>query len=61
MFRTEPLPADHPFWDLEQIMITPHLASIAVPRSASLQIAENLRRLRAGEKLFNIVDRDRGY
>ena len=61
VFRTEPLPADHPFWDLEQIMITPHLASIAVPRSASLQIAENLRRLRAGEKLFNIVDRDRGY
>jgi glyoxylate/hydroxypyruvate reductase len=61
VFRTEPLPSDHPFWDIEEITITPHLASIAVPRSASLQIAENLRRLRAGEKLFNIVDRARGY
>jgi glyoxylate/hydroxypyruvate reductase A len=61
VFRTEPLPADHPFWGIEEITITPHLASIAVPRSASLQIAENLRRLRAGEKLLNVVDRARGY
>ena len=61
VFRTEPLPADHPFWGIEEITITPHLASIAVPRSASLQIAENLRRLRAGETLLNVVDRARGY
>jgi glyoxylate/hydroxypyruvate reductase A len=61
VFRTEPLPANHPFWDIEEITITPHLASIAIPSSAALQIAENLRRLRAGEKLLNIVDRARGY
>jgi glyoxylate/hydroxypyruvate reductase len=61
VFRAEPLPQGHPFWDIEEITITPHLASIAVPRSASLQIADNLRRLRAGQPLFNIVDRTRGY
>ena len=61
VFRTEPLPAGHPFWDLEQVTITPHLASIAVPRSAAAQIAESLRRLRAGERLLNVVDRARGY
>jgi glyoxylate/hydroxypyruvate reductase A len=61
VFRTEPLPANQPFWDIEEITITPHLASIAIPSSAALQIAENLRRLRAGEKLLNIVDRARGY
>lgn len=61
VFRTEPLPAGHPFWDIEEITITPHLASIAIPGSASLQIAENLRRLSAGQKLLNIVDRARGY
>jgi glyoxylate/hydroxypyruvate reductase A len=61
VFRTEPLPPDHPFWDMDEIDITPHLASIAIPRSSSLQIAENIRRLRAGEPLLNIVDRKRGY
>lgn len=61
VFRTEPLPQDHPFWDLEEITITPHLASIAVPRSASAQIADNLRRLRGGQPLLNVVDRARGY
>ncbi|HEX2117413.1 MAG TPA: glyoxylate/hydroxypyruvate reductase A [Alphaproteobacteria bacterium] len=61
VFRTEPLPPDHPFWDVEEVTITPHLASIAVPRTAAPQIAENLRRLRAGEPLFNLVDRSRGY
>jgi glyoxylate/hydroxypyruvate reductase A len=61
VFRTEPLPSDHPFWDIEAIDITPHLASIAIPRSASKQIAENIRRLRAGQPLLNVVDRKRGY
>ena len=61
VFRTEPLPADHPFWDIEEIEITPHLASIAIPRSSALQIADNIRRLRAGQPLLNIVDRKRGY
>jgi glyoxylate/hydroxypyruvate reductase A len=61
VFRTEPLPADHPYWGLEQVTITPHLASIAVPHSAAAQIAENLRRLRAGQGLLNVVDRARGY
>jgi glyoxylate/hydroxypyruvate reductase A len=61
VFRTEPLPADHPFWGIEEITITPHLASIAVPRSAAAQIAENLRRLRDGRPLLNVVDRERGY
>jgi glyoxylate/hydroxypyruvate reductase A len=61
VFRTEPLPADHPYWGLEQVTITPHLASIAVPHSAADQIADNLRRLRAGQALLNVVDRGRGY
>lgn len=61
VFRTEPLPPGHPFWELEQVTITPHLASIAVPRSASAQIADNLRRLREGRPLLNVVDRARGY
>jgi glyoxylate/hydroxypyruvate reductase A len=57
----EPLPQDHPFWDMEQVMITPHLASIAVPETASVDVVENIRRLGTGEPLLNLVDRQRGY
>ena len=30
-FTVEPLPPDHPFWGMENVLITPHLASITVP------------------------------
>lgn len=61
VFRTEPLPADSPLWDFDQVLVTPHLASVAIPRTAARQIAENLRRLAAGEALLNVVDPQRGY
>ena len=40
VFRTEPLPADHPFWSHNQISITPHIASLTDPYSAVLEIVE---------------------
>jgi glyoxylate/hydroxypyruvate reductase A len=61
VFREEPLPADHPFWDHPQITVTPHNASITDPRSVVRQVAENIRRLDAGEPLLHPVDRDAGY
>ena len=61
VFETEPLPADHKFWGMEQVLVLPHIASIAVPEIAARDVVENIRRLRAGEKLLNIVDRERGY
>ncbi len=61
VFRTEPLPADSPLWDFDQVLVTPHLASVAIPRTAARQVAENLRRLAAGEPLLNVVDPVRGY
>jgi glyoxylate/hydroxypyruvate reductase A len=61
VFREEPLPADHPFWDHQQITITPHNASITDPRSVVRQVAENIRRCDAGEPLLHPVDRDAGY
>lgn len=61
VFRTEPLPADSLLWDFDQVLVTPHLASVAIPRTAARQIAENLRRLAAGEALLNAVDPKRGY
>ena len=61
VFRTEPLPAESPLWEFDQVLITPHLASVAIPRTAARQVAENLRRARAGEPLLNVVDPRRGY
>jgi glyoxylate/hydroxypyruvate reductase A len=61
VFRTEPLPAESPLWDFDQVLVTPHLASVAIPRTAARQVAENLRRVAAGEPLLNVVDPQRGY
>jgi len=61
VFRTEPLPNDHPFWQHPQITVTPHVASISDPRSVADQIIENIRRDKAGETLLNQVDPARGY
>jgi glyoxylate/hydroxypyruvate reductase A len=61
VFGTEPLPADHPFWDHPAITVTPHNASVTDPRSVAAQVAENIRRLLTGEPLLNQVDRSAGY
>lgn len=61
VFRSEPLPEESALWEFDQVLITPHLASVAIPRTAAHQVAENLRRARAGEPLLNVVDPRRGY
>jgi glyoxylate/hydroxypyruvate reductase A len=61
VFETEPLPADHPFWAMDQVLVVPHIGSIAVPEVAARDVVENIRRLRTGQPLLNIVDRTRGY
>ncbi len=61
VFRTEPLPDAHPFWRHPRVTITPHAASLTLPRSAAPQVAENYRRVRDGRPLLNLVDRARGY
>jgi len=61
VFEEEPLPPESPFWGVEQVLVLPHVASIAVPEIAARDVVENIHRLRAGQKLLNIVDRTRGY
>ena len=62
-FTTEPLPADHPLWTLENVMISPH-SSNSSPRVRERTLAlfvENLRRFKASEPLLNRVDFEAGY
>jgi glyoxylate/hydroxypyruvate reductase A len=61
VFATEPLPASSPLWEMDNVLITPHLASVALPASAAAQIGENVRRLRAGLPVLSRVDPKRGY
>lgn len=61
VFRTEPLPADHPFYDVPEILITPHVAGAPNPRTAAPRIVENFERAMAGLPLLDAVDRERGY
>jgi glyoxylate/hydroxypyruvate reductase A len=61
VFRTEPLPESHPFWNEKRIQLTPHIASVTNPLAASPQIIENYTRLKAGLPLLNLVNRHTGY
>jgi glyoxylate/hydroxypyruvate reductase A len=60
-FVVDPLPSEHPLWSFENVLITPHLASITVPERAARDVAESIRRVRAGKPPLHAVDRSRGY
>lgn len=59
----EPLPADHPLWQLPNVIITPHVAATSdrVFARVFLLAQENTRRYVAGERLLSVVDTARGY
>jgi phosphoglycerate dehydrogenase-like enzyme len=62
-FRDEPLPPTSPFYDLENVIVTPHTAwssGRVLDRSVEL-FCDNLRRFAAGEPLLNVVDPAAGY
>lgn len=61
VFREEPLPKDHPFWEHSKVQFTPHIASVTNPEAAGPQIVENINRLFSGKALKNQVNRKRGY
>jgi glyoxylate/hydroxypyruvate reductase A len=61
VFREEPLPASHPFWDEPRIVITPHCSALTQRRETIEQIGEKIRRLLRGEAISGVVDRSRGY
>ena len=63
VFDHEPLPADSPLWELDNLLITPHTAATSDrmwERHYAL-IKDNLRRYFAGEPLFGLVDKQVGY
>jgi len=58
----EPLPSDHPLWQTDNVIITPHVAGWGGGRERhTVFVSENVRRFIAGEALLNVVDPQRGY
>jgi phosphoglycerate dehydrogenase-like enzyme len=63
VYEEEPLPASSPLWDLDNVILTPHVAGVTplyYERTAAL-FAENLERFLAGRPLANRFDPARGY
>ncbi len=61
VFAKEPLSPESRLWSLPNVLITPHMASVAIPQSAAAQVAENIRRVRRGEEIKSRIDLKRGY
>lgn len=63
VFEVEPLPPGSEFWDLPNVIVSPHLAGIIEHEATALTelFCENLRRFLNGEPLLNLVDKTRGY
>jgi phosphoglycerate dehydrogenase-like enzyme len=63
VFDKEPLPPDSPFWDMENVLITPHTGGLAEKlwdREYDL-FSENLRRYVAHQPLLALVNKQQGY
>lgn len=61
VFRQEPLPQDHPFWQHPRIVVTPHAAAATNPTTAAPIVAAALKLFAAGQSIANLVERNQGY
>jgi phosphoglycerate dehydrogenase-like enzyme len=63
VFDTEPLPEDHPFYELENVLLSPHCADHTIDwtQQAMLFFLAQFERYRKGEPLINIVKKELGY
>lgn len=59
----EPLPEDSELWDMQNVVVTPHVSGVGQSYSerAFKVLEENLERRKKGEPLLNVVKRERGY
>lgn len=63
VYEVEPLPPDHPLWQRDDVILTPHVAGFS-PRIAERHLSvllDNVERFRNGEPLRNLVDKSQWF
>ena len=61
VFRQEPLPANHPFWGVPQITMTPHTSARTLREESIAQIVGKVAAMSRGEPVQGMVNPQRGY
>jgi glyoxylate/hydroxypyruvate reductase A len=61
VFREEPLPSSHPFWQMPQVTITPHVSARTLREATIAQIADKIVALEDGRPISGVIDIQRGY
>ena len=61
VFDVEPLPAEHRYWSHPRVTVTPHIASVTRPETASEAIVARILTDLRGQPLPHVVDRAAGY
>jgi glyoxylate/hydroxypyruvate reductase A len=61
VFRDEPLPAEHPFWQEPRITITPHMSALTLREESVEQVARKIAALMRGDSVSGVVNLERGY
>ena len=61
VFRVEPLPQDHTFWNHPKIVVTPHTSARTMREESIAQIAGKIKAVYAGQFIEGRVDKVRGY
>ncbi|NCP56086.1 MAG: glyoxylate/hydroxypyruvate reductase A, partial [Rhodoferax sp.] len=61
VFRTEPLPVNHPFWREPKITITPHTSARTLREDSIAQIVGKIDALQRGQAVTGVVSVARGY
>lgn len=61
----EPLPSNHPLWQMPNVLITPHVSggyrTRAIHDRVAILMERNLKHFLNNEPLENVIDMDRGY
>ncbi|WP_275787219.1 2-hydroxyacid dehydrogenase [Pararhizobium gei] len=61
VFEQEPLSRDSPFWDMENVYVTPHVAASSDVRALFSHVEHQIARFESGQPLEYLVDRSAGY
>lgn len=61
VFEIEPLSADSPLWDLDNVVITPHAAAASDVEALFRHVERQIARFESGKPLEHVVDRAAGY